>query len=220
MEWTTESCLNWKRGEYGRLWTKWWWCFGAASRVLTCERGSGKWRPDATDCSGCGAVGTVQCAQPAGGDKSRVLLGDELLRRYDDSVRSETAALGASFPLHPKLQATECEGVWGPSRSAKRLDITKTGSLINSFNLDLDIPLPPATSCNQVRTRSTYTNSSFHSPIDLSTATHNHLQNVGHPPPIDSRSARCSASSSCKACHGHGQHPVCPRQGHSPRPVL
>ena len=66
---------------------------------------------------------SAMCAECRGGQIA-ALLGDELLRRYDDSVRSETQRW--SFPLHPKLQATQCEGVWGPRRSAKRLDITKT----------------------------------------------------------------------------------------------
>lgn len=35
----------------------------SASKILTCERGSGKWEPDATDCLGSGALGSGQWAQ-------------------------------------------------------------------------------------------------------------------------------------------------------------
>ena len=139
--------------------------------------------------------------------------GDELLRRYDDSVKSKTPAL--ELPTASEAPSCRVRGVWGPSRSAKRLDITKTQSLINS-SLQLRLPSASCYFLYQVRTRSTSTNTSLYSPIGFYTRHRTSCDNVGHSPPIDSRPARSSASFSGKACHGHGQHPVHPRQGHSP----
>lgn len=87
MEWYTEASFNRIHGEcarsgdviFGSLRLEYW----HVNAVL--ENGS----EDAT----AWAVGQEHSAMRAslqGGDKS---LGDELLRRYDDSVRSETAAL-------------------------------------------------------------------------------------------------------------------------------
>lgn len=184
----------------------------------------GTGRAGGAQCSGrlvqCRGVNQIAASQQQG--------GGELRQRYDDSVKSSRRGMepGASHCIRSSGRSSVIQacGV----RAGRPNGLTSPRFIIHllirlfGFNFDSPFPLPLSAPGSYTLyliqiTSNLYSqfNCPLHYPIPLPATEY-----VGHSPPIDSCSAGCSASSSCEACHGHGQHPVRPRQGHSSRPFL